>query len=93
MAGRPSSKKTLGIWMNGEFVGHWTFSSTYGHSFSYDAAWIRHPRSRSLSLSLPLSLGTNPFTGSRVVPARIIWTRFCNSSDLSHGISLTDFVG
>lgn len=66
MAGRPSSKKTLGIWMNGEFVGHWTFSSTYGHSFSYDAAWIRHPRSRSLSLSLPLSLGTNPFTGSRV---------------------------
>jgi hypothetical protein len=27
------------------------------------------------------------------VPARIIWTRFCNSGGLSHGISLTGFEG
>jgi hypothetical protein len=26
------------------------------------------------------------------VPARIIWTRFCNSGRLAHGISLTGFV-
>ena len=27
------------------------------------------------------------------VPARFVWTRFCNSGCLSHGISLTGFVG
>jgi hypothetical protein len=28
-----------------------------------------------------------------LVPAPIIWTRFCNSGRLSHGISLTGFEG
>jgi hypothetical protein len=28
-----------------------------------------------------------------VVPTRIVWTRFCNSSCLLHGISLAGFVG
>ena len=27
------------------------------------------------------------------VPARIVWTRFCNSGRLLHGISLTGFEG
>jgi hypothetical protein len=27
------------------------------------------------------------------VPARIVWTRFCNSGRLFHGISLTGFEG
>jgi len=27
------------------------------------------------------------------VPAPIVWTRFCNSGCLSHGISLADFKG
>ena len=27
------------------------------------------------------------------VPARIVWTRFCNSGRLSHGMSLTGFEG
>ncbi len=27
------------------------------------------------------------------LPARILWTRFCNSGCLLHGISLTGFVG
>lgn len=27
------------------------------------------------------------------VPARFVWTRFCNSGRLSHGISLTGFEG
>ncbi len=66
MAGRPSHKKSLGVWMNGEFVGHWSFNSASGHAFSYDPAWVNHPASRSLSLSLPLSRGTAPFTGTVV---------------------------
>jgi len=52
--------------MNGELVGHWTFTSASGHSFSYDPSWMDHPNSRSLSLSLPLSQGTASFTGSVV---------------------------
>jgi serine/threonine-protein kinase HipA len=66
MAGRPSNKKTLGVWMNGELVGHWRFSSTTGHSFSYDPAWADHPQGRSLSLSMPISRGADPYTGSVV---------------------------
>ena len=27
------------------------------------------------------------------VPARFVWTQFCNSGRLSHGIGLTGFVG
>lgn len=64
--GRPSGKKTLGVWMNGEFIGHWTFNATSGHSFSYAPTWLDHPSSRSLSLSLPLSQGSDPFTGNVV---------------------------
>jgi|GEM_PF-6172601 len=31
--------------------------------------------------------------GNGPVPAPIVWTRFCNSGRLSHGMSLTDFKG
>ncbi len=31
--------------------------------------------------------------GWQLVPARIVWTRFCNSGGLLHGIGLTDFIG
>jgi serine/threonine-protein kinase HipA len=66
MAGRPSNRKSLNVWMNGELVGRWEFAPTSGHSFTYDSAWINQPRSRSLSLSLPLSRGTSLFTGAVV---------------------------
>ncbi|MCX7164762.1 MAG: hypothetical protein NTV11_00620 [Rhodocyclales bacterium] len=33
------------------------------------------------------------FTSKLVVPAPIVWTRFCNSGRLSHGRSLSDFKG
>lgn len=66
MAGRPSFRKVLDVWMNGEFVGHWTFSSAGRHSFSYDSSWLGNPQGRPLSLSLPLSQGTSPFSGSVV---------------------------
>lgn len=66
MAGRPSSRKVLDAWMNGEFVGHWTFTPAGGHSFSYDLSWLENPQGRPLSLSLPLSQGAAPFSGSVV---------------------------
>jgi len=66
MAGRPSSRKTLDVWMNGELVGHWTFTATGVHSFAYHLSWLENPLRRSLSLSLPLSQGTAPFSGKVV---------------------------
>lgn len=66
MAGRPSKRKTLAVWMNGERVGEWSFSPHGGHAFTYDAAWLGHPLSRPLSLSLPTEEGTAPLTGPHV---------------------------
>ncbi len=80
MAGRPSHKKSLGVWMNGELVGHWSFNSAGGHAFSYEPAWVDHPASRSLSLSLPRSQGTTPFTG------RVVESYFDNLLPDSPGI-------
>jgi serine/threonine-protein kinase HipA len=42
------------------------FASADGHSFSYDSSWLENPQGRPLSLSLPLSQGTSPFSGSVV---------------------------
>ena len=66
MAGRPSKARALNVWMNGELVGRWTFSSSRGHAFAYDMAWFDNPRGRALSLSLPLSQGMTLFTGEKV---------------------------
>jgi serine/threonine-protein kinase HipA len=66
MAGRPSNRTTLAVWMNGEAVGEWTFSRYGGHSFRYSDSWLRNPLRRSLSLSLPLEQGTDRLTGRRV---------------------------
>ena len=66
MAGRPSFRKALDVWMNGELVGHWMFTSAGVHSFAYDSVWLENPLRRSLSLSLPLSQGTTPFSGKVV---------------------------
>jgi serine/threonine-protein kinase HipA len=66
MAGRPSSKRVLDVWMNGELVGQWIFAANARHSFSYDASWLTSPNTRPLSLSLPLAQGTASFTGEKV---------------------------
>lgn len=65
MAGRPSRKRTLDVWMNGELVGTWTLAPT-GHTFAYAASWFDSPHMRPLSLSLPLSNGTAAFSGAKV---------------------------
>src|SRR6267154_2273171 len=66
MAGRPSNRRALAVWMNGEHVGEWAFSSSGGHSFRYEERWFGNPLRRPLSLSLPLEQGTDPLTGPRV---------------------------
>src|SRR5437016_8822442 len=66
MAGRPSKKRTLDVWMNGELVGHWTFASNTGNSFSYDVSWLQNPNVRPLTLSMPLAQGTDAFSGEKV---------------------------
>ncbi len=44
----------LDAWMNGEWVGTW--QATRGaHRFTYSASWLESPKSRPLSLSLPLT--------------------------------------
>jgi serine/threonine-protein kinase HipA len=64
--GRPSNRRVLAVWMNGERVGEWIFSVHGGHSFRYDEHWLSHPLRRPISLSLPLEQGTDPLTGPRV---------------------------
>ena len=46
----------LVAWMNGELVGRWSVERG-SHRFTYDEAWLRSPRRRALSLSLPITPG------------------------------------
>lgn len=66
MAGRPSHRRALAVWMNGEHIGEWVFSPRGGHSFRYEEPWLTNPIRRPLSLSLPLEQGTEAQTGTRV---------------------------
>ena len=45
----------LGVWMNGRYVGEWRQVRGGRDQFQYDAAWLRDPQSRALSLSLPMT--------------------------------------
>ena len=66
MAGRPSNRRALVVWMNGELVGEWAFSRYGGHTFRYEDSWLGNSLGRPLSLSLPLEQGTDRLTGPRV---------------------------
>lgn len=46
------STHRLALWMNGDHVGVWV-ASPAGHELHYDAAWMRAPQGRPLSVSLP----------------------------------------
>ena len=48
---------TLTTWMNNARVGTLTRQANGAHSFRYDEEWLRSPRARPLSLSLPLQYG------------------------------------
>ena len=46
---------TLGVWMNGRYVGAWEQVRGGRDRFSYDRSWISDPQGRALSLSLPMT--------------------------------------
>jgi serine/threonine-protein kinase HipA len=47
--------RELNVWMNGELVGTWSQPRGTSHIFRYDESWPRSPRSRPLSLSIPIT--------------------------------------
>lgn len=61
---RPSSRRDLGIWMNGERVGTWTSHPGRPDEFIYAKEWLASPDARPLSLSMVLQ--PEPFRGPRV---------------------------
>jgi serine/threonine-protein kinase HipA len=56
----------LTVWMNGEHVGRWFSNSQGTQIFEYAETWLASPRSRPLSLSLPILPGNEPHRGHRV---------------------------
>lgn len=66
MAQRHSKTKRLGIWMNGQHVGHWIMSPSGESQLQYDAHWLKHEQARPLSLSLPFRVGNEPTHGTVV---------------------------
>lgn len=61
---------TLGVWMNGELVGHWTVERG-SSTLSYASTWVESPKARSLSLSLPI-------TGTREIRGTVVTSFFDN---------------
>jgi serine/threonine-protein kinase HipA len=55
----------LNVWMNGELVGLWSVGRTGQRVFKYDEGWRANPKSRPLSLSLPLT-ADGQLTGNAV---------------------------
>lgn len=58
--GRRSRTRSLGLWMNGSFVGTWRNEPHVGEVLQYDANWVTSKQGRSLSLSLPFTPGNEP---------------------------------
>ena len=60
----------LGVWMNGELVGHWRVERGT-HSLTYASEWLQSEKRRSLSLSLPI-------TGTREIRGQVVANYFDN---------------
>jgi len=58
--------KSLGLWMNGSFVGTWSIEPSVGQVLRYNSAWLSSKRGRPLSLSLPFSPNNEPHYGEVV---------------------------
>ena len=64
--GRRSHTRTLGLWMNGAFVGTWNLAPNAPDTLQYDLAWTQSEQGRPLSLSLPFTPGNAPHRGEKV---------------------------
>jgi serine/threonine-protein kinase HipA len=66
MAGRPSTKRRMEVWMNGEHVGYWQLAPHAWSHFAYAPSWLASERCRPISLSLPLTIGSRGIAGPAV---------------------------
>jgi serine/threonine-protein kinase HipA len=48
-----AANRPLTIWMNGQFVGTWSRTTTGGDTLEYSQEWIASPEGRPISLTLP----------------------------------------
>ena len=64
--GRHSHTRSLGLWMNGAYVGTWSLASHAPDTLQYDLAWTQSEQGRPLSLSLPFTPGNAPHRGNKV---------------------------
>ena len=64
--GRHSHTRTLGLWMNGAYVGTWSMAPNGPDTLQYDSAWALSEQGRPLSLSLPFMPGNGPHRGAKV---------------------------
>lgn len=64
--GRLSHTRTLGLWMNGNFVGTWRNLPNSGEVLQYAPDWANSRQGRPLSLSLPFIPGNAPHRGEKV---------------------------
>jgi serine/threonine-protein kinase HipA len=60
------TSQTLGLWMNGSYVGTWSLGANAPDTLQYDADWTRSEQGRPLSLSLPFMPGNLPHRGPHV---------------------------
>lgn len=51
--------RSLGVWMNGDYVGAWTVSPSGAHQLTYAPEWLEAERGRPLSLSLPFPINVH----------------------------------
>lgn len=61
-----SRSRSLGLWMNGAFVGTWSLVHHGPDTLQYDLGWTQSEQGRPLSLSLPFMPGNAPHRGDKV---------------------------
>ena len=62
---KKKSPSALVVWMNGERVGTWSVKAGARHELAYADTWLESPRTRPLSLSMPLR-HEDPYRGALV---------------------------